>query len=358
VTALGSRAGAQPLPLAPSPPALTLAAVTVLVLAVPFLASEYWVNAILVPFLILALAGLGLNLLTGYAGQLSLGSGAFMMVGAYATYALQLRAPALPLPVALLVAGFLAGAAGLLFGLPARRIKGFYLIVSTLAAQFFFEWLFLKVPWFYNGNPSATIALPHGLSVFGLSAENPHGRYWLTLGTVALLTLLSANLVRGQTGRTWMAVRDMDAAAAVIGVQTRGAKLQAFFVSSFILGIAGALWAFCYLGSASVQSFGLSRSYQILFIIILGGLGTIRGAFLGAAFVSLLPLGLDWLFQHLLSGHVDEGLRQNIQKAIFGLLIMGFLIKEPEGLARLLAGPAKGRPRLRNLLPLNQETKP
>lgn len=336
---VGLRTDVQPSPLVAAPRAMLLAAAATVILAVPFLATEYWVNAIIVPFLILSLAGLGLNLLTGYAGQISLGSGAFMMVGAYATFALQLRVPALPLPFALIVSGLIAAGIGLLFGLPSRRIKGFYLIVSTLAAQFFFEWLFLKFPWFYNGNSSATISLSHGLLIFGVNAENPHGRYWLTLGTVALLTSLSRNLVRAQTGRNWMAVRDMDTAAAVIGVPTRGAKLQAFAVSSFILGIAGALWAFAYLGSASVQSFGLTRSYQILFIIIIGGLGTIRGAFLGAAFVSLLPLALDWLFQHLFAGNVDAGLLQNIQKAIFGFLIMWFLIKEPEGFARLLSLP-------------------
>ncbi|MCZ7486094.1 branched-chain amino acid ABC transporter permease [Rhizobium rhizogenes] len=317
--------------------AIGLAVAIALALAAPFFASEYWINAIIVPFLILSLAGLGLNLVTGYAGQLSLGAGAFMMVGAYATFALQLRVPELPLPFALIVAGLIAGVVGLVFGLPSTRIKGFYLIVSTLAAQFFFEWLFLKFPWFYNGNSSATIALSRGLSFFGLGANGPHGRYYLTLGIVALLTFLSFNLIRGQTGRNWMAIRDMDTAAAVIGVPVLRAKLQAFAVSSFILGIAGALWAFAYLGSASVQSFGLHRSYQVLFIIIIGGLGTIRGAYLGAAFVSLLPLALDWLFQYLFSGQVDAGRLQNIQKAIFGILIIWFLIREPEGLSRLLA---------------------
>ncbi|MCZ8544657.1 branched-chain amino acid ABC transporter permease [Mesorhizobium qingshengii] len=315
---------------------LTGIAVAALVVSLPFLATEYWINAIIVPFLILSLAGVGLNLLTGYAGQLSLGAGAFMMVGAYATFAFQLRLPELPLPFALIASGIVAGAVGFAFGFPSTRIKGFYLIVSTLAAQFFFEWLFLKFPWFYNGDPSATISLPAGLWAFGIDLNSPHGRYYLTLASVALLTWLSYNLVRSQTGRNWMAIRDMDTAAAVIGVPILRAKLQAFAVSSFILGIAGALWAFGYLGSASVQSFGLTRSYQILFIIIIGGMGTIRGAYLGAAFVSLLPLALDWLFQQLLGGHADAGLLQNIQKVIFGILILWFLIKEPEGLARLL----------------------
>ena len=124
----------------------------ILLAALPFLTSEYWINAIIVPFLILSLAGIGLNLLTGYAGQISLGAGAFMMIGAYATFAFQLRVPDLPLPLALAISGVIAGLVGLVFGFPSTRIKGFYLIVSTLAAQFFFEWLFLKFPWFYNGN--------------------------------------------------------------------------------------------------------------------------------------------------------------------------------------------------------------
>jgi branched-chain amino acid transport system permease protein len=307
----------------------------ILVIALPFLASEYWIDAIVAPFLILSLAGIGLNLLTGYAGQISLGSGAFMMVGAYAYFTFALRAPALPMPLALIAAGLTAGVTGLAFGLPSARIKGFYLIVSTLAAQFFFGWLFLKFPWFYNGNSSATISLIRPLSLFGLDLSGPRGRYFLVLASVAALAWVASNLVRGQTGRNWMAIRDMDTAAAVIGVPTAKARLQAFAVSSFILGVAGALWAFAYLGSASVQSFDLSRSYQILFIIIIGGLGTIRGSFFGAAFVSLLPLALDWIFQRLFAGHVDAGLLQNIQKVIFGVLIVWFLIREPEGLARL-----------------------
>ncbi len=325
-----------------SAPAFLLVLAAAAAIAAPFLLADYWINAIILPFLILSLAGLGLNLLTGYAGLISLGAGAFMMVGAYAAFAFQLRLPGLPLPVALLASGAVAGAVGLAFGYPSTRIKGFYLIVSTLAAQFFFEWLFLKFPWFYNGNSSATIALPRGLQVGGLDLGTPHGRYFLVLATVAVLGWAALNLVRGQTGRNWQAIRDMDTAAAVIGVPVLRAKLQAFAVSSAILGVAGALWAFAYLGSASVQSFALTRSYQILFIIIIGGLGTIRGAFLGAAFVSILPLALDWGCQFLFRGHVDAGLLQNVQKVIYGTLIIWFLIREPEGLARLLRLARRG----------------
>jgi branched-chain amino acid transport system permease protein len=300
---------------------------------VPLIGNDYWLGAILVPFLILSLAGLGLNLLTGYAGQTSLGSGGFMSVGAFATFGFVVHG-GVPLPVALFLSGLITAGAGLLFGLPSDRIKGFYLMVSSLAAQFFFEWLFQKFPWFYNYDSSGTIELPQ-LHVFGLNVGSPLGRYLTTLVIVVALTWFAANLVRSQTGRSWMAIRDMDTAAAVIGIPVYRTKVLAFAVSSFYLGIAGALWAFVYLGSASVQSFGISRSFEVLFIIIIGGMGSISGNFIGAAFISLLPLAIDHVAQHFFAGHVDAGLLQNIQKAVFGLLIIWFLIKEPDGLTRL-----------------------
>ncbi len=305
-----------------------------LLLAIPAFASSYWLEAILLPFLVLSLAGLGLNLLTGYAGQTSLGSGGFMAVGAFATFDLVIHLPGLPLPLALLGGGLVAGAAGLVFGIPSGRIKGFYLMVSSLAAQFFFEWLFLKYPWFYNYGSSGTISLPR-LDLFGLNIGSAVGRYYLVLVIVAALTWVAANLLRGRVGRNWMAVRDMDTAAAVIGIPVDRYKILAFGISSFYLGVAGALWAFAYLGAASVQSFGIARSFQILFIIIIGGMGSIAGNFIGAAFIGLFPIGLDYVTQALFAGHVNAGLLQNIEKVIFGVLIIGFLIKEPDGLARL-----------------------
>jgi branched-chain amino acid transport system permease protein len=301
----------------------------------PAVGSEYWLDAIIVPFLILSLAGLGLNLLTGYAGQTSLGSGGFMAVGAFATFGVITHLPFLPLPLALFIAGLTAGVVGFVFGIPSDRIKGFYLIVSTLAAQFFLDWVFQKFPWFYNYGSSGTISLP-SLELFGRNINTSLGRYYLTLASVVVLTIVAVNLVRSPIGRNWMAIRDMDTAAAVIGIPVHRYKMLAFAVSSFYLGIAGALWAFVYLGSASVQSFDITRSFQILFIIIIGGMGSISGNFIGAAFISLLPLALDYLSQSFFSGHVDAGLLQNIQKGLFGLLIIGFLIKEPDGLVRLI----------------------
>ncbi len=325
-----------PLLVSPRRPQWALLGLLVLAYgAVPWLSNDYWLNAILIPFLVLSLAGLGLNLLTGYTGQTSVGSAGFMAVGAFATYGFLLRLPELGLPVALLGGGVIAGLVGLLFGLPSSRIKGFYLMVTTLAAQFFLEWLFVKFPWFYNYGSSGTISAPH-LSLLGHDLNNPAGRYLLTLTCVVLLTWVAVNLLRSQVGRNWMAIRDMDTAAAVIGIPVAGYKRLAFAISSFYLGIAGALWAFAYLGTASASSFDINRSFQILFIIIIGGMGSVAGNFVGAAFICLLPIVLDHAGQALLGGALDGGQLQNLQKIIFGVLIIVFLIKEPEGLIRLL----------------------
>jgi branched-chain amino acid transport system permease protein len=303
---------------------------------VPLTGNDYWLNAILIPFLVLSLAGLGLNLLTGYTGQTSVGAAGFMAVGAFATYGFLLRLPELGLPVALLGGGLISAVVGFVFGLPSSRIKGFYLMVTTLAAQFFLEWLFVKFPWFYNYGSSGTISAPK-LTLFGHDLNTPLGRYLLTLTTVLVLTWVAVNLVKSQIGRNWMAIRDMDTAAAVIGIPVVRYKHLAFAVSSFYLGIAGALWAFAYLGTASASSFDINRSFQILFIIIIGGMGSIAGNFIGAAFISLLPILLSHAGQALFGGSVDAGQLQNLQKIIFGVLIIVFLIKEPDGLIRLLS---------------------
>lgn len=301
---------------------------------VPRLGSDYWLNAILVPFLVLSLAGLGLNILTGYAGQLSLGSAAFMAVGAFAAYNFQLRIPGLPLLLSFLLGGLSSALVGLLFGLPSLRIKGFYLIVSTLAAQFFVPWLLTQYGWFSNYSASGVISAPR-LEVFGQDLNNPAGRYLLTLSLVTLLTFAARHLILSPLGRNWMAVRDMDTAAASIGIPILRTKLLAFAISSFYLGIAGALWAFAYLGTVEPNGFDLNRSFQILFIIIIGGLGSLAGNFLGAAFIVLLPIVLSLIGASVFGNDVDQALLQNLQKIIFGGLIIAFLIKEPDGLARL-----------------------
>ncbi|WP_119272070.1 branched-chain amino acid ABC transporter permease [Taklimakanibacter deserti] len=303
--------------------------------ALGFVVDDYWFNAILIPFLIMALAGLGLNLLTGYAGQASLGTGAFMSVGAFATYNVLLRAPDLPLPVSFVIGGLFAGLAGVVFGLPSLRIKGFYLTASTLAAQFFLPWLFNQYGWFSNYTTSGSISAPK-LEFLGSDLSTPLGRYLLTLTSVVILTWLAWNLVTSQVGRNWMAIRDMDTAAAVAGIPIAFNKLASFAISSFVIGIAGALWAFAYLGTVDARSFDLDRSFTVLFIIIIGGMGSIWGAFIGSAFVILVPILISNLSATFLSGAIDAGQSENLQKILFGALIVYFLIKEPNGLAALI----------------------
>jgi branched-chain amino acid transport system permease protein len=314
---------------------LTLLAVAFV--GVPLFANEYWLTALLVPFLVFALATIGLNILTGYAGQLSLGSAAFMAVGAFAAYNLVLRVPALPVLVSFVIAGIVAALVGVAFGLPSLRIKGFYLAVATLAAQFFIPWLLVKVPWFSNNSASGVITT-QPVSLFGFVFNTPQRRYLLVLGIVCLLALLAKNMVRSRIGRAWMAVRDMDVAAEVIGIPIMRTKLTAFAVSSFYCGVAGALYAFAYLGSVEPDGFNLDLSFRILFMVIIGGVGSIMGSFLGAAFITLLPIFLDVALNGMARSfdlHLPPGVTSMAQLVMFGALIIFFLIVEPLGLARL-----------------------
>jgi branched-chain amino acid transport system permease protein len=314
---------------------LTLLAVALV--AVPLLASDYWLTAILIPFLVFALAALGLNILTGYAGQLSLGTAAFMAVGAFAAYNFHLRIPGIPILVSFALGGLTAAAVGVLFGLPSLRIKGFYLAVATLAAQFFIPWLLVKVSWFSN-NSSSGVITAQPVEILGFVFDTPVRKYLFVLVVVVVMALAAKNMVRSAIGRAWMAVRDMDVAAEVIGIRIMQTKLIAFAVSSFYCGVAGALYAYAYLGSVEPDGFNLDLSFRILFMIIIGGVGSIMGSFLGAAFITLLPIFLDivltdgaiWMGLNLPSGTTSMA-----QLVVFGALIIFFLIVEPLGLARL-----------------------
>ena len=255
-------------------------------LVIPVVANQYWFSAILVPTLIFALAALGLNILTGYAGQLSLGSAAFMAVGAFAAYNFVLRVPGMPLLLAFVLAGCCAALVGIVFGLPSLRIKGFYLAVATLAAQFFVVWALVKFPWFSNYSSSGVITAQK-MEILGISFDTPLMKYLLVVSLVALLALAAKNMVRSSIGRAWMAVRDMDVAAEVIGIRILRTKLMAFAVSSFYCGVAGALYAYAYLGTVEPEAFTLDLSFRILFMVIIGGAASILGSFLGAAFIGL-----------------------------------------------------------------------
>jgi len=276
-----------------------------------------------------------LNLLVGYCGQISLGTGGFMAVGAYAGYNLALRVPDLNLLLVFALAGLAATAVGIVFGVPSLRIKGFYLAVATLAAQFFLDWLFLRVKWFTNDTPSGSVTAPE-LAFFGFVVDSPVERYLFCLAVVTLFALVAKNVVRGRIGRSWMAIRDMDVAAEIIGIRPLRAKLSAFAVSSFFVGVAGALWAFVHLGSWEPLAFDVNRSFQLLFMVIVGGLGSILGSFLGAAFITILPLVLNQI-PGALGIPLSTAAIAHLELMLFGALIVLFLILEPHGLARLWA---------------------
>ena len=303
----------------------------------PLTASEFTFQTLLIPILIYALAAMGLNILTGFAGQLSLGTGAFMGVGAYACYKMVTILPWMNPIVAILLSGVFSAGVGVVFGIPSLRIKGFYLAIATLAAQFFLVWLFEKWAWLYNYNASGAIQVPN-LDVFGLFVTGPQAssvtQYYVILGIVTVMTLLCINLTRGTLGRTWKATRDMDIAAEIIGVNPLKAKLSAFAVSGFFVGISGALFFSVYLGAVEVgEVFGINKSFLVLFMIIIGGLGSIFGSFAGAAFLVLLPV----LLKNVLVGGLGwpTDLAAHLEFMIVGALIVVFLIMEPHGLAQL-----------------------
>src|SRR5712672_4177108 len=306
-------------------------------LAVPLTLSDFWISAVLIPILVFSLAAIGLNLLTGYAGQISLGTGAFMGVGAYACYKLTTIFPEVNIILLIVASGLAAAALGTLFGLPSLRIKGFYLAVATLAAQFFLSWCFVRVPWLYNYNVSGAIEVPtrtwFGIPVTGPTAT-PTTRYLVALSIVVLMTLLASNLIRGRIGRMWMAVRDMDIAAELIGIRLFRTKLIAFAVSSFYCGVAGAMMAFLWLGSAESESFSINQSFMVLFMVIIGGLGSLVGNFFGAALIWGLPVLLRFV-PAWLGLSVRPATVEHLTFMILGTLIIVFLIVEPNGLARL-----------------------
>ena len=320
----------------------------------PVFLGQYWFNAILIPFLIFTMAALGLNILVGYCGQISLGTGGFMAVGAYASYKLTtVFFPDLGMIFIFLLSGLTAAAVGAVFGLPSLRIKGFYLAVATLAAQFFLTWLFNKVPWFYNYNSNGTIESPPR-TLFGSIMEpggvlevlsfvnplvtspraSPQAKYLFALTLVVVFALVAKNLVRGRIGRSWMAIRDMDIAAELIGIRPMQTKLLAFAISSFYCGVAGAMLLNLYLNSVETQAFAINVSFDVLFMVIIGGLASIMGSFLGAGFIVLMPILLTNAFPAM-GLPVDTATQRHIELMLFGGLMIFFLIVEPHGFARL-----------------------
>ena len=306
-------------------------------IAIPLLGSAFFLTSIMIPFLVFALAAIGLNILTGYCGQISLGTGAFMGVGAYSCYKLATFFPDVNIIILILSSGFFSAGIGMIFGLPSLRIKGFYLVVTTLAAQFFLEWCFIRVAWLYNYNDSGAIEVPQreafGVVLTGASAE-PVVRYIVVLAIVCIMTLVASNVIRGRIGRSWMMIRDMDIAAELMGVRPLFAKLSAFAFSSFYCGVAGAMMVFFWLGAAEVESFDVNHSFLILFMVIIGGSGSLAGSFMGAAFIWILPV-LIRAFPGYLGLDIGAATVEHINFMLIGALIVFFLIVEPAGLARL-----------------------
>ncbi|HNE72551.1 MAG TPA: branched-chain amino acid ABC transporter permease [Giesbergeria sp.] len=330
------RADQQVFPIAQDRIAIFLL-LAVAFLVVPMLATDYFYRAILIPLVIMSMAALGVNILVGYCGQISLGSGAFMAVGAYGAFNFFVRFPGMPLIPALILGGLCATFFGILFGLPSLRVKGLYLAVATLAAQFFSDWMFLRIKWFTNNSDSGSVSVSN-LQVLGMPIDSAVSKYIFCLSLLVVVAMLAKNLVRGAIGREWMAIRDMDVAAAVIGIRPMYAKLSAFAVSSFIVGMAGALWAFVHLSSWEPAAFSVEISFRLLFMVIIGGMGSIMGAFFGAAFIVVLPIFLNQ-FLPALAGlfgiEISTAAVSHAELIIFGGLIVWFLIVEPHGLAKL-----------------------
>jgi branched-chain amino acid transport system permease protein len=337
---------------------------------IPLIGHDFLLNTVLIPFLIFSLAAIGLNLLTGYAGLLSLGTGAFMGVGAYACLKLTTIFPHVNIVIWILASGLFSAAVGALFGLPSLRIKGFYLAVATLAAQFFLEWCFIRVPWLFNYSVSGAIEVPlrkladatwltrqldvlSNVPVIGRMATwltrlldflsnvpvtGPTAtsltRYLVVLSIVVVMTWFASNLVHGRIGRMWMSVRDMDLAAELVGIRLLRTKLLAFAVSSFYCGVAGAMMVFLWYGGAEADVFAIDQSFLVLFMVIIGGLGTLIGSFFGAALIYILPIALRAIPQAF-GLPIRPAAAEQLTFVIVGVLIIVFLILEPNGLARL-----------------------
>ncbi len=320
-----------PLPIA----RWTVAAIAVVMFAVlPWSVHEYYLS--LVNLAAIAVVGaLGLNLLVGYTGQISIGHGAFMSVGAYTAANLAVRL-GLPFWLCLPLGGLAAAGVGAVVGIPSLRIKGLYLAIATLAGQLIIEWLINHVTWI-SGGAQASIEVPRP-ELFGRVIDSQREMYFLLMVFVVLAVTATLNLVRSRVGRALVAIRDHDVAAQLIGIDIFRYKLLAFAVSSFYAGVTGVLYTY-YLGIANYEQFQITTSIDYLAMIIIGGLGSVLGSIFGAVFVTLLPIVIRWVMEAfgglLFSPQAVLNIIPNLRLIVFGALIILFLVVEPEGLDRL-----------------------
>ncbi|HTR87640.1 MAG TPA: branched-chain amino acid ABC transporter permease [Reyranella sp.] len=304
------------------------------VVIAPLFLIDYYLSILNLIF-IAVVGALGLNILVGYTGQISLGHGAFMSVGAYTAANLAVRA-GLPFWITLPAGGLMAAAIGIVVGMPSLRIKGLYLAIATLAGQLIIEWTINHVP-AISGGAQASIQVPRP-DLFGL-VLNTQGRLYFFLLFFAILAIVATlNLMRSRIGRAFIAVRDQDIAAEIIGIDIYRYKLLSFAVSSFYAGVCGVLYTY-YLGIANYEQFQLNVSIDFLAMIIIGGLGSVLGSIFGAIFVTLLPIVLRLVLESVGSLFFSDSELANVisgtRLAVFGGLIIFFLIVEPEGLNRL-----------------------
>jgi branched-chain amino acid transport system permease protein len=330
-TSYGADMALYPLPVARWTVAILAA---VFIVLVPLAVGEYYVS-ILNLILIAVVGALGLNILVGYTGQISIGHGAFMSVGAYTAANLITRLDA-PFWIALPAGGLMAALVGAVVGIPSLRIKGLYLAIATLAAQLIIEWTINRVPWI-SGGIQSSIEVPRP-TFMGMQLRTQVQLYLFLMAFVVIAIVGTMNLVRSRIGRAFIAIRDQDIAAEIIGIDIFRYKLWAFAISSFYAGVTGVLYAY-YLGIANYEQFQINVSIDYLAMIIIGGLGSVLGSIFGAIFVTLLPIVTRWFledFGSLFFSHADLlNIIPNLRLILFGGLIIVFLALEPEGLNRL-----------------------
>jgi branched-chain amino acid transport system permease protein len=311
-----------------------IALVLGLAIAAPFIASPLQLNSYLIPWVVWSGAALGLNLLMGWAGQVHLGYAAVMAIGAYT--AIHAVRSGIPFEAALIAGGLASAAIGLVFGAAALRVKGLYLAVTTLAMQSIVDWTIVHAP-AISGGSQATLQAPP-IRLAGWPIETDAGRYWLALAVCVIVATFLLNVGRTSFGRALAAVREKDFAAAIIGVNPFRFKLTAFWCSSFIGGVAGAALAFCYYRAITPEQFHLEVSIQVVAMIIVGGLGSVLGSFLGAGLVLLAPIFLNNLVGAIAAGldlPLHAEILAHIPLVLYGALIVGFLVLEPLGLAKI-----------------------
>jgi branched-chain amino acid transport system permease protein len=330
-TSYASDMALYPLPIARG---TVIALLVLFIVIVPLVFGEYYLS--IANLVLISIVGaLGLNILVGYTGQISIGHAAFMSVGAYTAANLAVRA-GLPFWITLPAGGLMAALVGAVVGIPSLRIKGLYLAIATLAGQLIIEWIINHVPWI-SGGTQASIQVPRP-SLFGYELRTQAALYFFLLFFALIAIVAALNLVRSRIGRAFVAIRDQDIAAEIIGIDIYRYKLISFAISSFYAGVCGVLYTY-YFGIANYEQFQIDVSIDYLAMIIIGGLGSVLGSILGAAFVALLPLVIRTMMESVSGIFFDASematVVSSMRLIIFGALIIVFLVLEPEGLNRL-----------------------